>query len=223
MGKMRSINGIYEVSITEHGLFKITKVFEIVHNDYSLYYDDDLQFVRRSAIFEKNIESLICSTSGIYLVYDNNQATRRPILLYKSSAIVTESSMLSDLSENWRPSDKTILSHQASFVLELTNDGLLRVVIANRNSKIPRVKNLINLNDFFKNSPVMPIQTSPTKFDIEKMNTKTAITMTTNTFFLSLKINCIQIPLRIIDIVATVIRTFVRYLLIRVPPIAQLN
>ena len=88
---MKSANGIYEIRINEFGLVKMTKLIRTTESEFYDQFEDSfnkrkIKYIKRAAIFEKNIESLLVSPNGVYLIYiDNPLVTRKPIIFYKHS------------------------------------------------------------------------------------------------------------------------------------------
>lgn len=181
-GKMRSLNHLYEVSLSKYGVLRFVKL------------DDDEKQV---ATIEKNIESLLVLKSGIYLIYDSNQATRRPIILYSQQQ---NSSMLS------------------SFYLEVTNDGYLRVYIRHDSNRTDSL-DLFNLNEYFRPPILAPKgEMMMSGAEVEKLNLlnqkmivkrDSLININLRVFVDELK----AIPVKLINIVLTVLKTFVETIL----------
>lgn len=88
--KMRSMNFVYEIGVSGYGVLRFVK------REYG---------ERQVATVEKYVESLLVLKSGVYLVFDSNQTTRRPLVLYQH---------------------KPLTNSYDAFYLELTNDGYLR-------------------------------------------------------------------------------------------------
>jgi len=93
--RMRSSNGLYEVVLDGEGLLKLVR-----------YGAGETRLRRQTAIHEKNLESVWVACSGVYLGYDNNQAMRKPRVLYSHDP-----------------------QARAGFALELSDTGALRVVV----------------------------------------------------------------------------------------------
>lgn len=162
-GKMRSLNGVYELTITTTGLFRFRKCAYLGadsddENDLDDD-DDDYGSLKHDQVItiEKNIESLLILTNGVYLIYDNNQATRKPNVLY----------------EHMRKSPANI---ECYYMLELTNDGYLRVRFEqigrshgcyasynefNKSSSV----DIYNLNDYFSSSKKKRIKSAEIVID----------------------------------------------------------
>lgn len=90
-GKMRSSNFVYELGVSAYGVLRFVKR-EMPSGEKQL------------ATVEKNVESLLVIKGGVYLVFDSNLTTRRPLVLYQHQP----------------------RSSCDSFYLEITNDGYLR-------------------------------------------------------------------------------------------------
>jgi hypothetical protein len=159
-GKMRSSNGIFELSIDKNGTLRFIKLIKQVYKK-TFYKTDEKDFVCKEftqiVTYEKNVESLLVSKSGVYLIYDNRQETRKPTLFYKHNATQNFESSIS-----FKPcynliDDRTInhfnnLFDKTSYLVELSNDGYLRVIIqANlkTSSSKPIFINLLSLDDYF--------------------------------------------------------------------------
>lgn len=124
-GKMRSANCLYEVYLNAQGSLKLAKLFNNLN--------DHLSAFREVITFEKNVESMLLSGGGVFLVYDKIQPMRKPNVLYKHDTNKNKNDM---------------------FLLELSDSGYLRVVIVEIPSKLQSYVNILNLNDYFiKPSP----------------------------------------------------------------------
>lgn len=157
-GKMRSSNGIYELNINKNGalrFIKLTKAKNLKLNDSKCdqdIYNENI-LLKQIVTYEKNVESLLISKSGVYLIYDNKQETRKPTLFYKHNS----SSPLSfySCSFNLLNDDQTInhfnnLFDNTSYFVELSDNGFLRVVLKlNQKSSKPIIINILNLNEYF--------------------------------------------------------------------------
>lgn len=147
--KMRSSNGAYEININLEGSLKLVK-----------YTNDSPVLSRAIVTYEKNLESLLVIQTGVYLIYDNNQAMRKPTVLYSHD-------YKKPVSQNENETfDK---SFGSSFLLELSDSGILRVIVQTftknlcldgqfqsykSNSKIVPI---LNLNDSFRPPERVPI------------------------------------------------------------------
>ena len=85
---------------------------------------------REVTTFEKNVESILVSQDGIFIIYDYNQPMRKPNVLYKHQINLTT----------------TDNNH---FFLELSDSGYLRIVYLNGILKRKTIINVLNLNDYF--------------------------------------------------------------------------
>lgn len=174
--KMRSSNGIYEITINQNGNLKLIK-----------YILNEANMSKKIVTFEKNIESLLISQTGVYLIFDDNQAMRKPTVLYRhSSKPMFNESQRGNKSIEHKCSDTLLDSSLGSgFVLELSDAGCLRVIVQTfiRNSLNSHKSNvnliyLLDLNEHFKPpqsfAPMTLKHTSPT-VDIDKNSDKSVI------------------------------------------------
>ena len=161
-GKMRSSNGIFELNINKNGTLRFIKLMK--NSCKSTFYKTDendliCKDFTQIVTYEKNVESLLVSKSGVYLIYDNRQETRKPTLFYKHNAIQNlESSISFNSCCNLTDDDITIkhfnnLFDKSSYLVELSNDGYLRVIIQpnfkTSSSKHVHFINLLDLNEYF--------------------------------------------------------------------------
>lgn len=123
--KMRSLNDKYELILNEYG---------------QLGFSLGIYGSFKRITYEKNVESMLVSHSGVYIIYENN---RRPTLLYKHLAVEHDSSNDYDESSYSNIFDNLLFS---SYVIELSNDGFLRIII---HKNRPNVVCLLNVNEFF--------------------------------------------------------------------------
>jgi hypothetical protein len=121
-GKIKSSNGNYEIFISTQGSIKFSKIYNT---------DDYLMNIHREVTtFEKNVESILVSQDGIFIIYDYNQPMRKPNVLYKHQINPTTTD------NNY-------------FFLELSDSGYLRIVYLNGILKRKTIINILNLNDYF--------------------------------------------------------------------------
>lgn len=106
--RMRASNGSYELIINSDGAMKIVNYNTVLIS-------------KRLVTYEKNIESLLVSQTGVYLVYDNNQAMRKPTVLYRHSSNAVRQKSDNNIADF----NSTVLDNSlgSSFVLELSNTG----------------------------------------------------------------------------------------------------
>jgi len=106
---MRSANGTYEINVNSDGSLKIVNYNAILMS-------------KKVVTYEKNIESLLVSQSGVYLVYDNNQPMRKPTVLYRHNCnpVKQKHDNVADFISTDNLLDNSLAS---SFVLELSNTG----------------------------------------------------------------------------------------------------
>ena len=221
--KMRSSNDIYELSLTKLGSLRMSKFYK---NDTSTIF-------KQQCTFEKNVETLLISQTGVFLVYDNNQPMRKPKILYDHVLKFTYNDFAQDYSIN----DKLLnTSISNCYLLELCDTGYLRVIIqpTKLNSQLsfnrPYIKNLLNLNDFFSHEKIISTENSNsfTNYPENCSNKLQSIATITNTsentsFYINVKLvltdprYMIQLPVRIITVVITVIKTLVHNLVNRFP------
>lgn len=143
-GKLRSTNGEYEVYLSPQGSLKFSRLF-MSDNDY-------VNLVREVTTYEKNVESLLVSSSGVFLIYDNNQPMRKPNIMYKNVLM-------------------------GSFFLELNDNGYLRVILLNRKTII----NILNLNEFFY-KPIKHVNSvTSSSLDLTSTTTSSSILSSTST------------------------------------------
>jgi hypothetical protein len=147
--KMRSENGTYELEITSKGqvmLTKLTGIGELVNSN---------NILRQVTTYEKNVEAIVVIESGVFLVYDNNQAMRKPSQLYnhlKNKSSVIDSSMETSLNSYENLLFFNASLHSNTFILELSNSGYLRVIYQEWEStqkSMPKIINILNLNEYF--------------------------------------------------------------------------
>lgn len=105
-GKMRSLNGVFEIYLSPQGSIKFSKQ---ILNDYVNAY-------REVTTYEKNVESFLVSQSGVFLIYDNHQPMRKPTVLYKHVVLFND-------------------CLKTSFSLDLNDNGFLRVLLTVANRK----------------------------------------------------------------------------------------
>ena len=107
--RMRSANGTYEINVNSDGSLKIVLYNAILMS-------------KKVVTYEKNIESLLVSQSGVYLVYDNNQPMRKPTVLYRHNCnpVKQKHDNVADFISTDNLLDNSLAS---SFVLELSNTG----------------------------------------------------------------------------------------------------
>ena len=170
-GKMRSSNGLYEVSINQKGALVFTKLSQTTTlNEMSIF--DEHKICKQVTTYEKSAESLLLAKSGIYLIYDNNQAIRKPYDLYNYFKHVQQvSSTTSITGSESEDLDSESLKHfnslfnnsslRNSYILELSNSGYLRVIIKNNflgaaNSRPFITKVLFDLNAYFTPFVIQP-------------------------------------------------------------------
>lgn len=203
-GKMRSVNGVYEISINHLGSLRFLFV-NFCSNTQVITY-------------EKNVESLLVSKTGIYLIYDNNQATRRPTLLYKHQQRTSTDSHCTFVLEDSHFENLFDNSLCANFIVELSDDGILRVILQKNK---PNVINLINLNEFFR--PIKSLQAKETLPDLtvttegnsnkETQNQSLLI----NVRFIANMRDLTEFPIKIIDFVVNILKSIFQKILFRVP------
>ena len=129
-GKMRSNNGQYELGITRSGVLKFTRYH---------------QTKKCITTYEKNVESLVVINSGVFVIFDEHQAQRRPIVLYENKQQKQENGYYDD-TKTFDSLFSCSLRHK-NFVLELCDNGQLRVIVLYNSRHL--VANLIDLNEFF--------------------------------------------------------------------------
>ena len=104
--------------------------------------------IRQVATYEKNVESLLINESGVFLIYDNNQAIRKPLQLYnhlkKKCYAISHHKESADYFENL-----FVNCLHNNFILELSNDGHLRIIFKDTESSAHITVNLVNLNEYF--------------------------------------------------------------------------
>lgn len=164
-GKMRSSNCLYEVYLNAQGSLKLAKLFNNLNNHLSAF--------REVVTFEKNVESMMVSGGGVFLVYDNNQPMRKPNVLYKHTTNNSKSDM---------------------FLLEISDTGYLRVVVVAIPGKIESFVNILNLNDYFSklSPPSCPLSlpnNRHSKSDHSFSNPTNTVTASTNNGLASIKFN----------------------------------
>lgn len=172
--RMRSSNGQFELNLNQEGNLKFMS--------YSL---NSSSMSKKIVTYEKNLESLLVSQSGVYLIYDNNQAMRKPYILYAHTLKPLSSADLS--SSSGVTYSNTLLDNSlgSSYVLELSDSGYLRVIVQNfvknttHSDVIKRYKSnakviiLLDLNEFFK--PKEPMRNSLVEKATPKLNTTVEI------------------------------------------------
>jgi len=144
-GKMRSSNDLYEININKFGSLRFIKHGEIR---------------KQTVTYEKNVESMLVSQSGVYLIYDSYQAMRKPTVLYKHKPIKQiVSCSLVDTQVSNKSTNLLDNSLGSSFIFELSDTGHLRVIVQSFVSSTNKcvksravIMNLINLNEFFRTS-----------------------------------------------------------------------
>ena len=144
-GKMRSSNALYEINLNKCGSLRFIK-----HGVAR----------QQTVTYEKNVESVLVSQSGVYLIYDNYQAMRKPTVLYKHKPIKqTVSCSLMDAQASHNSTHLLDNSLGSNFIFELSDTGHLRVIVQSfvtSTNKCVKSKavvvNLINLNNFFRSS-----------------------------------------------------------------------
>ena len=137
--KMRSANGTYELEITSKGLMMLSKVSGLSEfvNLTDNYNSNNI--LRQFSMYEKNVESLVVTESGVFITFDNNQAMRKPSQLYNHLK------------------RKFYANFNAAFILELSDSGYLRILFQETTSSnyediqkvSPRILNVVNLNEYF--------------------------------------------------------------------------
>ena len=157
-GKMRSANDKYELEITSKGLIMFTKVSglsELVNLGDENFNNNILKQV---TTYEKNVESLVVTESGVFLTYDNNQAMRKPSQLYNH---LKRKFYANSIAENFNTCESLLLAstslNRTSFILELSDSGFLRVLfeellandLENNSKRSLKIVNIINLNEYF--------------------------------------------------------------------------
>jgi len=200
--KMRSQNGVYEVSINKDGNLKLIK-----------YLLETFPLSKKVVTYEKNLESLLISLTGVYLIFDSNQAMRKPLVLYKHTFKSFFDQNL--ITNNFFASNMT---------LELSDFGCLRVVVQNffKNSSSvtkqyksnTKIVKLIDINEFFK-----PIETTkksinyPSKInqnflDDQELRTEqsTSINLNLKTIFYDFY----ELPVKIFSVIMKVFNTLFR-------------
>jgi hypothetical protein len=213
-GKMRSSNNLYEIFINDAGLLKLTMKLVSDTSDHAE------TVCSRSIIFEKNVESLIVSLTGVYLIYENNQTIRRPKVLFITSD-PTRLRAHSYVDENIQFESSV---SKKSFFLELSNTGFLRVVMS-ANTQERRIINLIDLNECFK-SDISPSKISTSMFinnvSYDKMSDNKMTNYPDKNFRTHLKIfiNCL---IKILEILRNLIKKLIHFLFIRLFPVPQFN
>lgn len=195
--KMRSQNGVYEISITKDGNLKLIK-----------YFSETFPMSRKIITYEKNLESLLISQTGVYLIYDNNQAMRKPLVLYKHVL---------------KPFNDQPIKNENSFasnlIVELSDTGYLRVVVQTflKNSSKQyksntKVVKLLDINDFFKpvESPKKSIDSS-NKINCSinqelRNNQSTFIHLNLKTVFYDFY----EFPIKIFSVIVKIFKTIFR-------------
>lgn len=186
--KMRSLNDKYELILNEYG-----------HLGFSLSIYGSFKRIT----YEKNVESMLISHSGVYIIYENN---RRPTLLYKHQTIEHGSSNDLDECSYSNIFDNLLCS---SYVIELSNDGFLRIII---HKNRPNVVCLFNVNEIF--SPVKceneQIITNISVSNVSKDDSRasTAQPLLINLKFVTNIKDLKNIPFRIIGLVVGFLRSF---------------
>lgn len=108
--RIRSSNGLFELNINSDGSMKIINFNTVLMS-------------KKVVTYEKNIESLLVSQTGVYLVYDNNQAMRKPTVLYRHDSNPVRQNTDNNMGDS--NSTESLLDNSlgSSFVLELSNTG----------------------------------------------------------------------------------------------------
>lgn len=185
----------------------------------------------------------------MYLIYDNNQATRRPIVLYKHTLSTISQSSLDQFrwsasSYKDEPDDVNFqlallaLDHH-NFVLHLSNSGFLRVLVSKPNSRrrassaAYAVINLLDLNELIDSA--MSYRASLNKYIggetssklSDRVGSETSATSAivnienlNRSLYISVRLvaslnDVMMLPVKLIDLVANVIKSLVRFLLVR--------
>jgi hypothetical protein len=155
---IRSMNCLYEVYLNTKG----TLTFKYYNNGVS-----------QISYFEKNIETIVVSNYGIFLIYDNKQETRKPKCLYNHSVEV--SLVKNDCASSSLP----LLWYSARFyeyVFHLSDKGCLQIITKNnKNEKIAHVYDLINLNDYFNNNKCTINNNESIKVKVSTVHDKTSV------------------------------------------------
>ncbi|CAF0829107.1 unnamed protein product [Brachionus calyciflorus] len=179
--KMRSSNGLYELSLNEFGNLRFS---------LNMYGNNKITY-------EKNVESLLVSNDGIFVVYENN---RRPTLLYKHQRTISDDSEFDD-NFNRTIFDSLLCS---SYVMELSNDGFLRVII---HKSRPNVIQLINVNEYFRPVQKEQIITNITITKENDMTKAKSQSLLINVKFVTELKDLKELPIKIISLVVKLLKS----------------
>ena len=110
-GKMRSPDGTYEMGISSAGSLRFVRYAAAPSHRHMA-----------AATFEKNVESVLVTAYGVYIIYDSKQATRRPTMLYKHRQQQQQQQANECVDKQLPP----VAGTRHPFVLELCDDGWMR-------------------------------------------------------------------------------------------------
>lgn len=186
--KMRSSNDTYELSLNEYG---------------NLGFCVNVYGTVKRITYEKNVESLLVSQSGVYIIYEGN---RRPTLLYRHQG--NEHGPVNQLDDGYYSS---IFDHLlcSSYVIELSNDGFLRIII-HRNK--PNVVCLLSVDEFF--SPVKcEKEQVMANLNVDNASAKDLGDNKAQSFFINVTFvarlkDLKDVPFRIISLVVRILKSF---------------